>query len=424
MDVVVAHIRGSEKPDEEFLFTAHLDHPKESANDNASGSAALLDICRSMKELINQGRIDPPKRSIRFLWVPEFYGSMAYVDAHEGVKGKESGGTFLGCVNMDMVGEHLELIHSNMILTRTPYSIPSVFNDVVANMAEMVDRMNVRTPRGSLSIFNYRVTPYSGGSDHAVFNDRKIPSTMIVHSDYTHHTSEDTPDKVDPVEIERAEIIALGTVLYLSDLTEDQAIDLLYLSGGNAAQRLGSSGRKAYHLIRQAEENQLPGAWYEALNTVRYSLQWEKECIASILNYNSGEMLKRNIMHFSSQLEEQHESITESLATAIRDRGFKQPDTKYQGDASDNRIPVRLTRGPIGSGIPEEKLTEKEAQWYTAVRRELNGNVRYEIANFMDGKHTVSDIRDAVSAEFFPVPATVVARYIEDLVKTGIVNWK
>jgi len=45
MDVVVAHIRGSEKPDEEFLFTAHLDHPKESANDNVSESAALLDLC-------------------------------------------------------------------------------------------------------------------------------------------------------------------------------------------------------------------------------------------------------------------------------------------------------------------------------------------------------------------------------------------
>ena len=52
MDVVVAHIRGSEKPDEEFLFTDHLDHPKESANDNASGSAALMDLCRSITTLI------------------------------------------------------------------------------------------------------------------------------------------------------------------------------------------------------------------------------------------------------------------------------------------------------------------------------------------------------------------------------------
>ena len=41
MDIVVAHIRGTEKPDEELVFSAHLDHPKESANDNASGSGAI-----------------------------------------------------------------------------------------------------------------------------------------------------------------------------------------------------------------------------------------------------------------------------------------------------------------------------------------------------------------------------------------------
>jgi len=50
MDVVVAHIRGSEMPDEELVFSAHLDHPKESANDNASGSAALLDIAQSLRQ--------------------------------------------------------------------------------------------------------------------------------------------------------------------------------------------------------------------------------------------------------------------------------------------------------------------------------------------------------------------------------------
>ena len=44
-----------------------------------------------------------------------------------------------------------------------------IINDVVANMVHMVDRMNIRTSRGSLSQFNFRVTEYQGGSDHAVF---------------------------------------------------------------------------------------------------------------------------------------------------------------------------------------------------------------------------------------------------------------
>ena len=94
---------------------------------------------------------------------------MAYIDKYPQMKGPELGGKFLANMNLDMVGENLELLHSKLILTRTPDSMPSVVNDVVENMAEMVDRMNVRTPRGSLSAFNFRTTSYSGGSDHMMF---------------------------------------------------------------------------------------------------------------------------------------------------------------------------------------------------------------------------------------------------------------
>ena len=89
---------------------------------------------------------------------------MAYIDKHPEMVGPARGGKTLANINMDMVGEHLELIHSKLVLTRVPDSVPSVVNDVVAHMAEMVDGMDIRTPRGSLSAFNYRVTPYSGGS--------------------------------------------------------------------------------------------------------------------------------------------------------------------------------------------------------------------------------------------------------------------
>jgi len=36
----------------------------------------------------------------------------------------------------------------------------------------------------------------------------------------------------------------------------------------------------------------------------------------------------------------------------------------------------------------------------------------------------VSDIRDALSAEFAPVQTGSVAHYLEDLVKVGVVKWK
>jgi len=132
--VVVAEIKGSEKPDEVLVFSAHLDHPKESANDNASGSGALLDIARSISRLIKDHKLPQPKRTLRFMWVPEWYGTMAYIDAHPELKGPPMGGTVLANMNMDMVGENLEKLHSQLIITRNPLSIPNVLRDLAKNI--------------------------------------------------------------------------------------------------------------------------------------------------------------------------------------------------------------------------------------------------------------------------------------------------
>ncbi len=56
-----------------------------------------------------------------------------------------------------------------------------------------------------------------------MFIDRKIPGVMFVHSDYTHHTSDDTPDKVDPVELERCQMIGASAIWFLASLNREEA---------------------------------------------------------------------------------------------------------------------------------------------------------------------------------------------------------
>jgi hypothetical protein len=50
--------------------------------------------------------------------------------------------------------------------------------------------------------------------------------------------------------------------------------------------------------------------------------------------------------------------------------------------------------------------------------------VIYELGNFIDGKRSISDIRDAVSAEFAPISLPVVVEYFERLAKAGAVSLK
>jgi len=423
MDVPVAFIRGSEFSDEEIVFCAHLDHPKESANDNASGSAALIDIARSLKELIDSKRIPRPKRTLRLLWVPEFYGTMAYIDKHEELVGPAYGGKFLANLNLDMVGENLEMIHTKMILTRTPDSCPSILNDVVENMAQMVDRLNVRTARGSKSIFNFRVTLYSGGSDHNVFIDRKVPSMMIGHSpDYTHHTSDDVPERVDPVELERTEIIAASTYLYLANLNSEQAVDLVYLAAANSTQRLGKVGQLAIRNITTAKSDPLAKLKYETENLLAQKLKYELETIHSVTNFNNSGHVKTHLKIIKEQIKQQHKTILQGVKKVISQKSSKKL-SNYKGK-TDKRVPIRLTRGPLGSGLPDSKISAERLNWYQTMDISISGNMRFELVNFIDGKNSVSDIRDALSAEFNPVDIQAVAHFIEDLISVDLVNWK
>jgi hypothetical protein len=56
--------------------------------------------------------------------------------------------------------------------------------------------------------------------------------------------------------------------------------------------------------------------------------------------------------------------------------------------------------------------------------RDLSELYVYEIVNFVDGKRTVGEIRDAVSAEYGPLPVHLVSDYLDACREAGVVQWK
>src|SRR5262249_46011702 len=80
--VVSAIIPGRDAAGEEIVFSCHLCHQKPGANDNASGAAAILEAARALAALIRRGEIEPPRRTIRFIWPPEISGTVAYFAQH------------------------------------------------------------------------------------------------------------------------------------------------------------------------------------------------------------------------------------------------------------------------------------------------------------------------------------------------------
>jgi hypothetical protein len=281
-------------------------------------------------------------------------------------------------------------------------------------MAQMVDRLNVRTARGSQSRFNFAVTGYGGGSDHMQFIDRKIPAMMIGHSpDYTHHTSDDTPDMVDPVELERAEIIAAAAFLYLSDLRPAEAADLAYLVAANGAARLTEAARLARRRMRDGTPP------HEARNAVEHAAEWEAEAIRSVLWFRDEGPVETTVAALARRLDGLAQDLIAQLMQEAGVRGLAEDP-----GPTDRRVPVRTTRGPLDFGLPQSRLDGARLAWYGTPEFTLSGNQRFELVNFVDGERTVSAIRDALAAEFGPVPLEVVARYLDDLVAVGVMGWR
>ncbi|MCK5141784.1 MAG: DUF4910 domain-containing protein, partial [Candidatus Heimdallarchaeota archaeon] len=217
MHVLSTSITGSKKPEEEIIIVAHICHPAPSANDNASGSALLVEIFKTITSLIDKDLLEKPERTIRFLWVPEFSGTIPWIVE------KTKSQTFkpILCINLDMVGEHPSLVGYPFTFNKASISTPSFLNDLVIDLIEKVKDNPLAIEQGGWQFpWNVRIRPFAGGSDHLIFNDAptRIPSVMFGHPDTFHHTNLDTIEKVDQTTLKRVGITTLSTTIIGSSL--------------------------------------------------------------------------------------------------------------------------------------------------------------------------------------------------------------
>ena len=86
---------------------------------------------------------------------------------------------------------------------------------------------------------------------------------------------------------------------------------------------------------------------------------------------------------------------------------------------NDNVLLARLGRDRYS----KIKLINSEATQLLSVR-DQSELYTYEIVNFVNGRRTVGEIRDAVSAEYGPLPVDMVADFLEACVEAGVIQWK
>jgi hypothetical protein len=415
-EVVTATIPGADPKlkEEEIAFSCHLDHQRPGANDNASGCVTILEVARTLQKLIAEGKLARPARTIRFIWPPEIEGTITLLNAKP-----EFAKRIKAAIHMDMVGggpETKAVFH----VTRGPMSLPSFVHDVAWAFAEFVNEESYKfaatgkaeyplvAPEGGKEPLRAEYSAYTMGSDHDVYQDSSFGIPAIYLNDWPDryiHTNFDTAANIDPTKLKRAAFIGAASGYFLAVLNENSAREVL-------------SSAEAFRLQRgtETELRAKQVTFTEAQNLARQYLDEEIELANSIKKIVPGSTTVSEIAF-------------EGTIPLKLSEGYKRPNPPRTGEASQKFSRNNQPKGPLTvfgydyfadhakvMGMGESKLLSFVGLWGGGEE------YAYEVLNFADGKRNAQEIRDAVSAEYGPVPLEMVVEYLKALERIGLVT--
>ncbi|WP_299228974.1 M28 family peptidase [uncultured Psychroserpens sp.] len=228
---VVAYIKGEVYPDEVLIISAHSDHEGfteeaiyNGADDNGSGTAAVLEMAQAFKIAKDQGYA--PKRSIMFvhftgeeinLTGSRFYAKHPIFSLEDTVAN----------LNIDMIGRvddvhednpnYVYIIGADRLSTELHY-ISEAANDNFTNL-ELDYRLNS----------NNDPNQYYTRSDHYNFAQEGVPVIFYfngTHDDY--HEPTDTADKLNYPLLQKRTQLIFSTAWYIANSDKRLEVDLAY----------------------------------------------------------------------------------------------------------------------------------------------------------------------------------------------------
>ncbi|ETZ24211.1 M28 family peptidase [Pedobacter sp. V48] len=253
---IIANIKGNTKPNERFVYSAHVQEP--GANDNASGVGTLAEMARLTASLVKSGKLTP-QRTLTFLWGDEIVSTQRYIKENN----ERAEGIMWG-MSLDMVGENTEKTGGSFLIEKMPDPsaiwtrgtdkhsewgsgdvkeedfFPHYYNDLV---------MKICNDQGKYANWKVNYNPFEGGSDHTPFLKSKIPGLLMWHfTDVFYHTDNDRLDKVSATTMKNVGISALTTAYTLVTADENTALFTVNEVKAAALIRL----KTEYNLSKQA----------------------------------------------------------------------------------------------------------------------------------------------------------------------------
>jgi hypothetical protein len=449
-EVIHATIAGDGSTEQDVAVSAHVYEGliKQGANDDNSGAAMTLEMGRAYIELVKQGLLPKPRRTIHFLWVQEISGTNAWLNAHPEVKKR-----IIADLNYDMEGLRLTMSGATWLLMRTPDSFPSFLNDVAQNFLEYVaeiarERVRYRAngyapvdpvvaPNGSRDAFYIKVDKYYGASDHAIYMAHGIPAVIFnTWPDVWYHSSLDTPDKLDSTMFKRAAVVSVGAMAVLAGADDAMAVRVAADALGRGAERMAANLRKGLGYIGDVTDAaQLAQAYKDAKATVRHQANIEKAVLKSSgVLFANADAATKQLAPFEPLIEARAAGLQNEVSAAFKlaaatwkAPAVEPPLTDLEKEAA--RLVIERVPPPAGAGGPGGPgggfgggFGGPQNPAVTAALQKIPQHMRSELTPLLGRGMTALEIRDFLTGEFEPVPLEDVVAYLRAAEKAGTVK--
>ena len=236
------------------------------------------------------------------------------------------------------------------------------------------------------------------GSDHEVFEEASFRVPMVYFHDWpdvTIHTNKDQPENLDATKLGRVAYLGAGIAWTLAALPDAEAPRLLALVSANAGGRIARARARGVADPADAE-------------------LFEREAIAE-----AAETFRSVASLFPAA----------AAAARAEESRLPKPQPPAASARTDSRVPVRSpeVRGPLGVYYYDHlsAVLGPRAKTTTALSEREHGDVlAYEALNLVDGRRSVSEIRDVLTGRYEPVSIEEVAEYLELLARAGAISWR
>jgi hypothetical protein len=415
-DIATATIPGADPNlrNEEIAFSCHLDHQRPGANDNASGSVAILEVARALNKLINEGKIARPARTIRFIWPPEIEGTITLLNARPEIASR-----IKAVIHMDMVGggpETKAIFH----VTRGPASLPSFVNDVAEHFGQFVNDQSARfakganvpypmfAPKGGKEPLQAEMAEFSMGSDHQVYADSSFGIPAIYLNDWPDryiHTNLDTPANIDPTKLKRAAFIGAASAYFLANVKTEDAGSILRVLQSNSLRRTSTMLARRGALSPE-----------EAANLTRFHVAQERALVDSMARFfRIPDARRADANAFLVNIEKLVGDVGQASAAQGDGRLIFRRNAKVKGPMS------AFGYDYFTDHYGEERESSLRLLQFQGLRGS-GGEYAYEVLNLVNGQRNAQEIRDSVSATYGPVPFEMVLEYLRALESIRVIE--